>query len=295
VAVKADCDIAGYIEGALKVKDKKPAERLAYFFKYLESGEPEVSMDSYKEFANASYDDYKGMAKSLPADTLAKWLKDPNTAEVRYGLYASMLGHCGTEEHAKLLRGMLDDPDKRLATGVDGILAGYILLKPKEGWEYVRGMLKDDKKEFTQRYAALRTARFFHDYRTDVVPHADAVKAVALLLEQSDIADLAIEDLRKWGCWDMTGQILGLYDKKSHDVPIIRRSILRFALSAREVNADGTVNPAKPNSQAAAFVAEQRKKDKEMVESAEELLRLESTPATPPPAKPGEPKTTGGK
>jgi hypothetical protein len=295
VAVKADCDIAGYVEGALKVKDKKPGERLAFFFKYLENPEVEISLDAFREFANADYKDYKEMAKDLSADTLAKWLKDPNTSAIRYGLYASLLGHCGKDEHAKLLREMLDDPEKKLVTGTDGILAGYVLLKPKDGWEYVRGVLKDDKKEFTQRYAALRAVRFFHDFRPDVISHADQVSAAALLLEQSDIADLAIEDLRKWGCWDRTEQVLGLYDKKSHDVPIIRRSILRFALCARDVSADGSVNPDKPHPKAAAFVAELRKKDKEMVESAEELLRLEATPVAPAPPKAGEPRTGGGK
>jgi hypothetical protein len=285
VAVKADCDVAGYVEGALKVKDKKPAERLAFFFKYLDSAEVEVSTDAYKEFGYADYKDYKDMAKDLPADKIAGWLKDANTPAFRYGLYASMLGHCGKEEHAKLLRGMLDDPQKKLATGTDGILAGYVMLQPKEGWEYVRGVLKDDGKEFTQRYAALRAARFFWEYRDDVIARKDAVSAVALLLDQGDIADLAIEDLRKWGSWDMTDKILELYDKKSHDVPIIRRSILRFALCARAVKADGTVDKAKPHPKAAAFVEALRKKDREMVESAEELLRLDTVPATP--ATPG--------
>jgi len=284
VAVKADCDVAGYINGALKVKDKKPAERLAFFFKYLDSAELEVSNDAYKEFGNADYKDYKDMAKDLPPETLAKWLKDPSTPAYRYGLYASMLGHCGKGEHAKLLRAMLDDPEKKLVTGSDGILAGYVMLEPKEGWEYVRSILKDDKKEFTQRYAALRTARFFHDSRSDLISHKDVVSAVGLLLDQSDIADLGIEDLRKWGCWGMTDSVLELYGKKSHDVPIIRRSILRFALCAREMNADGSVNKDRPNPKAAAFVTELRKKDAEMVESAEELLRLETTPA-PLPAK----------
>jgi hypothetical protein len=284
VAVQADCDIAAYVEGALKVKDEKPAKRLAYFFKYLDSPEVEVSNDAYKEFGNADYKDYKDMARDLPADTLAKWLKDPNTPAFRYGLYASMLGHCGKAEHAKLLREMLDDPEKKLVTGADGILAGYILLQPKEGWDYLCGTLKDDKKEFTQRYAALRAARFFHDSRPDVIDKNKVVASVALLLDQGDIADLAIEDLRKWACWECTEQVLGLYGKKSHDVPIIRRSILRFALSASRAHADRTDSNENPQAKAAAFVAELRKKDKEMVESAEELLRLETAPVTPPPA-----------
>jgi hypothetical protein len=284
VAVKADCDVAAYIKGAVEVKDKKIGERLKYFFKYLDSPEIEISNDAYKEFGNASYSDYKDMAKGLPAATLVKWLKDPNTPSFRYGLYASMLGHCGKPEDAKLLRGMLDDPEKKVITGADGILAGYVLLDKKGGWDFLRSTLKNEKKEFTQRYAALRTARFFHDSRPDVIPNADVVAAVQLLLDQSDIADLAIEDLRKWGCWDMTDAVLALYDKKSHDVPIIKRSILRFALSARAVNPDGSVNKDKPNPKAAAFVADLRKKDAEAVESAEELLRLETTPAAP--AKP---------
>ena len=51
------------------------------------------------------------------------------------------------------------------------------------------------------------------------------------------------------------------------------------------MSADGSVNPDKPHPKAAAFVAELRKKDAEMVESAEELLRLETAPVTPPAPK----------
>src|SRR5262249_44699270 len=149
-----------------------------------------------------------------------------------FGLYASILGHSSKnkEEHAKLLLSLVEDPDKRVNSGVDGILAAYVMLKPKEGWQYVRGVLKDSKQDFLMRYAALRTVRFFVDYRTDIIAKKDSVEAISQLLDQPDIADLAIEDLRKWKRWELTDRILGLKDKDSHDVPIIRRSILRFAL-----------------------------------------------------------------
>jgi hypothetical protein len=282
VQIRADCDIAGYLDGALKVKDKKPAERLAYFFKYLDNAEVEVSNDAYKEFANADYKDYRDMAHDLPPDTIAKWLRDPNTPPFRYGLYASMLGHCGKDEHAKLLRSMLDDPQKKLVSGADGILAGYTMLKPKEGWQYLRGVLKDSSKDFTQRYAALRAVRFFWDMRPDLIDKKALVEGVAQLLDQSDIADLAIEDLRKWGRWELADRVLGLYDQKSHDVPIIRRAILRYALSCKAANGG-------PHEKAQAFVDGLRKKDPQMVTDAEELLRLETN--TPAPAASG----TGGK
>jgi hypothetical protein len=204
---------------------------------------------------------------------VAKWLDDDkdgkNTPAFRYGLYASMLGHCGTAKHAELLRKMLDTPAKRLGSGVDGMLAGYIMLKPKEGWQYTRDILKDAKKEFMIRYAALRTVRFLWDSRPDLVNKKELTAALGLLLDQSDIADLAIEDLRKRECWDMADRVLGLRKTESYKIPIVRRAVLRFALSCKDSTA------------AAAYVADQRKKDAQAVADAEELLKLEQTPSTP--------------
>src|SRR5437660_2285960 len=203
VPVAADSDMVKYLKGALEIKDKDIGARLRFYFDYLDNKEVEISNDAYKEFGNADYKDYRDMAKSLPADKIAKWLEDPNTPAFRYGLYASMLGHCGTAKHALLLHTMLEDPQKRVSTGVDGVLAGYTMLQPKEGWEYTRSILKDPAKEFMLRYAALRAARFFWDSRPDVLPQKELVAGVQLLLDLSDIADLAIEDLRKWIRWEM--------------------------------------------------------------------------------------------
>jgi hypothetical protein len=263
VPVQADSDIVKYLTGALNVKDKDVNARLRYFFDYLDNPDLEVSNDAYKEFGNADYKDYRDMAKDLPADKIAKWLQDPNTPAFRYGLYASMLGHCGKERHAELLRQMLDDPQKRVSTGVDGILAGYAMLKPKEGWAHLQEILKDPAKEFMLRYAGLRAVRFFWESRPDVLDKKELVEGICQLLDQNDIADLAIEDLRKWGRWEVAERILALSGKKSHDIPIVRRSILRYALSC-------------PNQKAAAFVEDQRKRDPEAVKDTEELLKLET-------------------
>lgn len=276
VAVRADCDLAGYLAGALKLKDSKPSDRLAYFFNFLDNPETEISNDAYREFGNAPYKDYRDMAGDLPPDKIAGWIRHPSTPSVRLGLYASMLGHCGKEEHARLLRSLLDEPSKKVLIGVDGIVAGYTMLKPREGWEYLRGMLKDSSREFTQRYSALKAVRFFWDFRPDVIDRKDLVEAVAQLLDQADIADLAVEDLRKWGRWELVDRILALSQQKSHDVPIIQRAILRYALSCRGPEGG-------PCPRAAAFVNELRRKDAQMIKDAEELLQLESKPPTPAP------------
>jgi hypothetical protein len=265
--VKASSNLGDYLKGAMEIKDKPAQERLKFFAKYLDDADIEASTDAFKEFSIADNKDVKVVAKAMSADKIAGWLEDANTPGIRHGVYAMMLGYAGGDSHAKRLRALLDDPRKRL-TGFDGMLAGYILLKPKEGWQYLRELLKDPSHEFMQRYAGLRTARFFHNTQPDLVAPKDVVEAVTLLLDQADIADLAIEDLRKWACWDEADRVLSLYAQKSHDIPIIRRSILRYALQC-------------PGDKAATFVADLRKRNKQMVEDAEELLKLEA----PPPAK----------
>jgi hypothetical protein len=158
---------------------------------------------------------------------------------------------------------MLDDPQKRVSTGVDGILAGCTMLQPKMGLDYIQSILKDPAKEFMLRYAALRALRFFWDSRPDLIDKKELVQGVYQLLDQSDIADLAIEDLRKWSRWENCDRVLELQNKKSHDIPIIRRAILRFALCC-------------PDKKAMAFVEQARKRDPEMVKDTEELLKLET-------------------
>jgi hypothetical protein len=267
VPVAADSDMVKYLQGALAVKDKQINDRLRFYFDYLDDKEPEISNDAYKEFGNADYKDYKDMAKHLPAAKIVKWLEDPETPAFRYGLYASMLGHCGTAKDAQVLRKMLDDPAKRTGSGVDGILAGYFMLDPKPGMALVEGIMKDAQADFMYRYAALRAARFLWDAENKPEAHAKLAASVENLLPQADIADLAIEDLRKWSQWKASDQVFKLKGQKSHDVPIIKRSILRYALSC-------------PGPKAAEIVAEWRKTDPETVKDMEELIKLEGAPKT---------------
>lgn len=263
IPTEVNSDMAKYIEGVGKLKDASIEKRLRFYFDYLDNGDLEISNDAYREFALANYTDLRDAYKNLPPDRIAKWLKEPKVQNFRFGLYASMLGHCGKDEHATLLRQMLDDKEIRRASGCDGIMAGYILLRPKEGWEYIKGMLKDPSQEFLVRYAALRAARFFWTYRPDLISHKELAEGIAPLLNQRDIADLAIDDLRKWKYWDMTDRVIGLQSDPVYKTNVVRRSILRFALCD------------KSNAAANRYIEEQRKKDPEQVRDAEELLKLE--------------------
>ena len=277
-AVPTDSKIAEYLKGAIDLKDKDMPARLHYFFKHFDAADWAIAADAFQEFSNAEYKDVRAAGAKMNPDQVLKMLKDPNTSIARYGLLGLLLGHCGKgETHGKALKEFIDDPKVKQATGLDGLLAGYVLLDPKDGLAYVAGLIKDTKEDFLVRYAALRNMRFFWEYRDDVLKKAAIVDAIKPLLDQPDIVDLAVEDLRKWQQWDQTAKLVQLFDKPSHDVSIIQRSIIKFALSA----------PA-DNKVAAEFLAQMRADEKqaERVRDLEQLLELEK----PRPVEPKEKK-----
>src|SRR5262249_54290035 len=197
-AVPPDSKIAEYLKGAIELKDKDMPTRLQYFFKNFDSPDWAISGDAYQEFSNAEYKDVRVAAAKMDPDHVLKMLRDPNTSIARYGLLGLILGHCGKgDTYGKPLREFVDDPKVKQATGLDGLLAGVILLDPKGGLDFLGGLLKDPKEDFTVRYAALRCLRFFWEYREDTVKKATIVETIQPLLDQPDIVDLAVEDLRK--------------------------------------------------------------------------------------------------
>jgi hypothetical protein len=268
-------ELLKYLTSSLAIKGQQIGKRLRHCFDFLNSPDLTVSTDAYREYAKAAYTDYEEMAKTLPAKTLAEWLEDPKTPSYRLGLYASLLGHCGDPKvHGAMLRAMIDDPKKRQSSNMGGTMAGYVLLQPREGWSYIQKLLKNEDEEFYVRYyAALGTLRFFWDNRPDVLSKEQILQGMTLAIQQYDLADFVIDDLRNWQAWKLTDPVLDLFTKQSHDHPVIRRAILRFALSS-------------PSPRAATFVREQRQRDPTWVSDTEELLRIDTpAPKTTPDTK----------
>lgn len=280
VAVSLDSELPKYVRGALEVKQKDNVTRLRYFFDHLESNDIEISADAYNEFAVADYKEVVELAPKLPADTLVKWLKDPNTRASRFGLYGLLLGHATADqaEHAKTMRALLDDPDRKFSSGLDGMLMGYTLLDKKGGYERTLKLINDPDSEFLVKHAALKALRFFWEYRPDVLTRQQLLDGMAALMANADIADMPMDDLRKWKAWEMTPAVLSYAAKESHNaLPINRRAMLKFAVAA---------SWADPKNKAAAdHVEKARRDDPERVKLIEELLRDEMRPAPAPEKK----------
>ena len=121
--------------------------------------------------------------------------------------------------------------------------------------------LKDANKPFTQRYAVLRSLRFFHGWKPQET-NREVTRGLGMAVEQGDVADLAVEDLRRSENWDLTAAVLAQFSKKSHGAPIVQRSIVRYALNC-------------PKPEAKTFIDAVRTQDAGMVKDGEEKLQFE--------------------
>jgi hypothetical protein len=252
--------IVEYLQGAMALDPKNTEANLLFFFKYVDHKDANIAQDAFLELARAGDKEMGQVASKFPPAKLRTWLQDPALTADRLNLFGLMLGACGTDRDAVLLNSFLKDPTDRNLAAYQGVLSGYIQLRPREGWDLVYDVLRDAKKPFLQRYAVIRTMRFYQGWKPQESKR-EVMKGLTIAVEQGDVADLAIEDLRRWEIWDLTPSVLAQFGKKSHEAPIVKRCIVRYGLSC-------------PRPEAREFIARLRKQDAELVQEVEESLRL---------------------
>jgi hypothetical protein len=250
-----------YLKGIQELPGKDRTQALQYFGNYLDHEDQVIAQDAFLEFVRSTDAEVGQAARLLSPDKIRRIVQDPRTSEERLSLAAFLLGACGNDRDAALLRSMIDRPTERSLKALDGILGGYIHLQPQQGWDLTLKMLSDRRRPFTQRYAALRTVRFHYGWKpAESKPFV--LRGLGQLVDDGEMADLAIEDLRRWRTWDLTARVLAQFGKSSHDAPIVRRGIVRYALSC-------------PLPEARQFIERLRRQDAELVRDLEESLEFE--------------------
>lgn len=248
-----------YLKAVIKLDDHDRPTFFRFFFEHLDSPAPDVAADAFLEFAKSSDKEVGEAAKKLDPQRLRAMLKEA-PAE-RLGLLSFLLAACGTDADADLLIEIMRANDDRANRAFGGLLAGYIALRPDTGWKATVSILGNPKVPVHQRLAAINALRFFQgwrpgEFRERIQPGLEAA------LNLPDIADMAVEDLRRWGWWDLTGSVLEKFGRKTHDAPIVRQAIVRYALCC-------------PKPEATRFVADLRKSDPKLVEDVAEGLELD--------------------
>jgi hypothetical protein len=257
-----DSQSVDYLKKAMALDPKDRVDNLSFFFNYLENPDPEVARDAFLEFAKATDAEISRAAPKLSPEKLREWLRNPQTPQERLSLYAMLLGGCGGPADADFLATLLNDGSERSTTAFDGLLAGYIHLRPVEGWDLAVRTLSDAKRPLLTKLGVLRTLRYYHGSQPEE-SKAKILQAMGVLLPQHDLADIAVEDLRRWKMWDLTPQVLALYGKPGYTAPIVKRALIRYALCCAY------------RDDARRFVAERTRAEPDVVQEVNESLEYE--------------------
>ena len=262
VLADAQGETERFIRGALALRDKSQPARTRYAVDFLGSSCSEVAFSARIEVERASYADLRKVAEKMQPGPLVKALQNSKTSYDQCQTFAMLLGHCGSKQDAVVLRKLIDDCVRNNKSIAPGYLFGYVLLEPVAGWEYVTKLSVKKDQTFLQRYTALWTIRRLAEDRPDIHDMKKCTEAMVRIFEVPDLADYAIEELRRWKRWEHCDAILALAGKRAYDTAVMRRTILRFALEC-------------PTPAAKTFVSIERSKDAEWVADTEELLAIE--------------------
>lgn len=217
----------------------KQIERLEYFLPYFEHPDAMISTDAFAEFAAAPYSVIKPLREKMPREKILGWLQDPNVAVTRTGFYGLLAGVCGEPDDAALLEKKILVLDADFRLGIEGVMAGYLLLRGEAGLE----VLEDAKMRarvaknaageevqlpFSETYAVMQTLRFMWTYEPDRIPRERLKQSMEILLERQELADLVITDLARWKHWSVQDRLMKLYWDEDFAIPAIRRAIVRF-------------------------------------------------------------------
>ncbi|HVJ87149.1 MAG TPA: hypothetical protein VM452_15950 [Caulifigura sp.] len=254
-------------------REEPPAKRLPFFLKYLENPDELISKDAFSEFAAAPYSDIEPLADQFSAEKLKEWIAKKETNQTRIGFYGMMLGLCGKKSDAEFLKAEINRQTDTYRLGLDGLMAGYVLLLGDDGIAMLEEKLATNTKQFSDTYAAMQTLRFMWQYAQNRVSKDRLRLAMRMLIERPEFADLAIKDLARWEDWDVMPKLMEIYDSPSHGSSQTKRAVALFliTLSKKKV-ADGDQVMAKHVATAKTHLEDLKTRDPKIVKDAEKYF-----------------------
>lgn len=221
-----------YAIEAVRQNATDQVSHLLFFLKHLESPTREIAADAFLEFAKATDNALLAISRQIPLENLRQWLRDPKVPENRLGLYAFLLGAQGKPEDLNFLSSLLKDQSPRAQSSHDGILLALVRIHPELGWKTLQGVLGENETPLNLRLAGFRVLKGLFDGDASVQTRKNLHLVLQAALKQGELSDLVIEELRRQKDWALSAEILNRWGTKGFDTPIVKRAIIRYALTA---------------------------------------------------------------
>ncbi len=287
-----------YVRQSPSPELRPKADRLAYFFRFLDTSIPVISNDAFGEFARADFEDVKQLLDKLPHDKVRtkvrKWLADPNPQlVVRRAFYGMLLGLCGNADDAEYLKreilAPIDPQTNRL--GIEGMMGGYLILTGQAGLRMLvetkidslpAEMAVDDPR-ISDLNALRMTLNFLWDFRHSQFGAEPLRAAMRHYLDRPEFAELAVVDLSRWKDWTSLDPLIAAYGRDPWETRSAKEKIVAFVLSCRKDTKGQTGAEAAARAAKAQQFLDSLEPD--FVQSVQRMTGI-AQPRPKPPAKP---------
>ena len=256
-------DFLAYVNDLIRHVNKGQQLTTKFFVQFLDAAHEEIARDAFLELARAPDAEVAAAARCLPPSRLRRLLLDPKTPVERRGLLAFLLACAGDPSDLQHIHRLLRESPADQTSTRRGLFAAYIVLQPRQGWRLVLSQISDERQGFVDRHMAFGVIVFMKNWRAEA-DKEHILQGMKAAILSGDLTDLAAEELRRWQWWDLTDILLDCFGRSTHDSPIVRRAILRYAVSC-------------PSESATRFVEKVRRIDPELVSEVVQSLREETT------------------
>ncbi len=149
------------------------------------------------EFAKATDQDIAQVARKLDAEKLRGWLKDKRTPSERLSVYALLLGACGNDADARFLQSLLDDASERTAQRLRWHSRRLHPPAAARGLGLGLALLRDSRSRCRSVWP-WRAPSASSTAAQDEGKPENVLKCLDAMISQGELADIAIEDMRRW-------------------------------------------------------------------------------------------------
>ncbi len=248
-------------------------KRLEYFAKFVESEESAVSADAFSEFANALDELTFRLPATLRPAQIRRWLLDPKTPVRRVAVFGVMLGLCGGPEDADVLKRRIADPDDDHRFGIEGVMAGYLLLNGESALTFLESTkLADPKASDEETYAAVLAIRYLRRHGNGKIAPDRLNAAMKLLLDKPMFIESAVIDLARAKDWTLHERLMHVYRVAGDDDRPQKRAIIQYMIASTKDIARNANEPPVSARVGQECLNEIRRRDPKLVAEAEKYF-----------------------
>lgn len=253
--------------------DRPPIERLKFFVKYLEHKEDVLADDACREFLKSPYEAVATVGKELSPRAVRGWIANPDTVQVRLGLYGQLLGLCGKSEDAEFLKKKIKERPNGRRVGMAGLMSGYLVLAGEDGLAFLNEELRDFDSHWEDSYGALQSLRHMWHNRPGDIKKERLLQSARILLDRADMREMVIINLIYWKDWSVIDRLMKLYPMEKAQG---KRRIIEYLLAcSRDLPPNTAPSKNDPDHVEAArkSLEKIRKTDAKRIEEVEDYLK----------------------